>query len=305
MKTQLPKPKIKTNASRFVSPPPRLQRTRQTSPLVDNDKLSPEELKARKRKFLGVFLVSYSAILAGSYYYFNWGLATDGPYQKPVPQDTKPIYEKLAKNYDSIINRDELFMLLPLWRRSVAGKAKGDVLEVSCGTGRNVNYLDIPQIKSMTFVDASESMIELTKEKFTERYPKYQNVEFIADMTENLSTDKKYDVIYETFGLCSYKDPVAALMHLQDLLKPGGQIILLEHGSGTWDFINRVLDKHAVRHSLRYGCRWNLNIGQIVRDSGLVIDSESRSHLGTTWSITAHRAGDDLPKPQKQRFLIW
>lgn len=39
---------------------------------------------------------------------------------------------------------------------------QGDVLEVSCGTGRNIKYLDMSRINSITFLDSSENMMEIT-----------------------------------------------------------------------------------------------------------------------------------------------
>lgn len=183
---------------------------------------------------------------------------------------------------------------------------QGDVLEVGCGTGRNVKYLNLPgKINSITFVDAAERMVEETRKQFATNFPKYQFAKFIVSRTEDLPVDKKYDVIYETFGICSYEDPVAALKHMQSLLKPGGRIILLEHGRGTWDFINRILDKNAAPRAEVFGCRWNLDVGGIVRESGLMIDKEERSHFGTTWTIHAHREEDELPVEPKKRFLIW
>ncbi|KAK7207634.1 S-adenosyl-L-methionine-dependent methyltransferase [Myxozyma melibiosi] len=269
--------------------------------------LSPEEMKRRQRKFIVVAAGVYLLFVAGAYYYLTYGVAADaGNYEDAKPRDTREIYDNLAEDYDSIINRDEQFMLLSLWRKDVTKQLKGDVLEVGCGTGRNMKYLDLPgKVSSMTFVDTSANMVAEAEKSFKKRYPKYQYAEFKVSRTEDLPTDKKFDVIYETFGICSYEDPVAALKHMQELLKPGGRIILLEHGRGTWDFINRILDKNAASRSEVFGCRWNLDIGEIVRQSGLVIDHEERWHLGTTWTIFAHREGEELPVEPKKRFLIW
>ena len=77
-------------------------------------------------------------------------------------------------------------MNLPKRRRELAQRARGHVLEVSCGTGRNMEFYEIGErrgvregdgrgivkgCKSLTFVDRSEGMVEVAKRKFEEMYP--------------------------------------------------------------------------------------------------------------------------------------
>ncbi|KAK9456965.1 S-adenosyl-L-methionine-dependent methyltransferase [Dipodascopsis uninucleata] len=270
------------------------------------DTVSPEELKARRRKVIITGVGIYMVFVAGSYWFLTSGVANNGPYEETRVRDTTEIYDGLASDYDRIINRDEQFMLLPLWRKWITRQVQGDVLEVSCGTGRNITYLDLSKLKSITFADASPKMVEKTKDKFFQRNPNYAHAKFLISKAEALPLDgPKYDVIYETFGICSFEDPVQVLVHLQSLLKPGGKIVLIEHGRGTWEFINRILDKNAAPRAEKFGCRWNLDIGDIVRRSGLEIDYEDRSHLGTTWSIVTHRPGDIVHEEPRKRFLIW
>ena len=69
--------------------------------------------------------------------------------------------------------------------------------------------------------------------------------------------------------------------------KPGGQIILIEHGKASWDWLNKALDKDAERHYSRWGCWWNRDIAGLVEQSGLKIVSSQRWHFGTTYVIHA------------------
>lgn len=69
-------------------------------------------------------------------------------------------------------------------------------------------------------------------------------------------------------------------------LKPGGKILLLEHGVSSWKWLNNILDSHAAAHYKKWGCQWNRDILQIVHDAGLQIESESRWHFGTTYMLT-------------------
>jgi methyltransferase OMS1 len=78
------------------------------------------------------------------------------------------------------------------------------------------------------------------------------------------------------------------------LLKPGGKVLLLEHGQGTWDWINDKINNTADSHYKTYGCWYNRDILGIVEKSGLQVESVSRpwSHFGTTYIIVAS------PKPE-------
>ncbi|KAL4430826.1 hypothetical protein ABPG75_006082 [Micractinium tetrahymenae] len=96
-----------------------------------------------------------------------------------------------------------------------------------------------------------------------------------------------FDVVVDTFGLCSQQDPVTALKEMARVCKPGGRILLLQHGKGTWGFINNVLDNGAGEHFRKWGCWWNRDIERIVKQAGLEVESLSRWHFGTTYLCVA------------------
>ncbi|CAL9737635.1 methyltransferase Oms1p, mitochondrial [Monosporozyma servazzii] len=214
------------------------------------------------------------------------------------PRDTTPFYESKAEQYDKDINFEEKVIRMGSKRKWLMKHCKGDVLEVSCGTGRNIPYLNIDNINSITFLDSSKAMIEITNKKYRQKFPTFNKVAFVQGKVENLTnitSDKekvKYDTIVEAFGLCSHEDPVSALKNFSSLLKPHGRIVLLEHGRGRYNIINKILDKRSVKRLETWGCRWNLDIGEILDDSGLEIVEEKRVHWGTTWCIVAKQKGD-------------
>ena len=96
-----------------------------------------------------------------------------------------------------------------------------------------------------------------------------------------------FDTIVDTFGLCSYNDPVIVLRELSRICKPNGKILLLEHGrSNTYNFITNYLDKHAERHAKNWGCVWNRDIDTLItKDSSsfMKIDTYHTFHFGTTY----------------------
>lgn len=240
------------------------------------------------------------------------------------PRDTTPFYDGKAEDYDSDIDWEEKMVFMGRRRKWLMKHCRGDVLEVSCGTGRNIKFMTMDHVKSITFLDSSKNMLEIANTKFREHFPLYKNAAFVVGRAEDLvelaggsqpeitvsdvdkqivdvtehSSGIKYDTIIEAFGLCSHEDPVKALKNFATLLKPGGRIVLLEHGRGEYGFINDVLDNRAEKRLETWGCRWNLDIGEILDDSGLEVTEEKRTHLGTTWCIVAKKKEDKKRKEE-------
>ncbi|KAG5361574.1 Methyltransferase OMS1 [Yarrowia sp. C11] len=261
------------------------------------------EEKNKRLKKLATFSVLFTAAIA-----YTWLVATKLPeiqkrgeakreqhkgrtdYDRTeavaASRDTTECYDALAKVYDDKMKWEERWGLIFRWRHKVAKELEGDVLEMSCGTGRNIDYLDTRKVKSITFVDSSLPMLEVAEEKFRKAYPRFKRVQFVQGKAEScyeLAKDSgmKYDVVFETFGLCSHEDPVKAITEMKQLLKPGGKVVLLEHGKSSWEFITRYLDKKADERAKTWGCRWNLDIPQIVRDSGMAVVKNKTGGFGT------------------------
>ncbi|GMM53235.1 putative RNA methyltransferase [Starmerella bacillaris] len=206
--------------------------------------------------------------------------------------NTEPVYNSIAEDYDDRINREELMSYIWLMRKKVCKNLHGDCLEVSCGTMRNLpyisKYLRSNQIQSLTFVDPSEQMLAVGKQKFVDsdlstKVP----AQFVKGRAEDLgvlceSSNQKFDTVFETFGLCSHEDPVAALHAMADVLKPNGKIVLLEHGKGDWAMINNHLDRKAEKRAEEWGCRWNLDLDSIIEQSKLKVVQRKKYHFGTS-----------------------
>jgi methyltransferase OMS1 len=221
-------------------------------------------------------------------------------------------------------------------RRKLASQAYGDVLEVSIGTGRNLEYYDWDfkgyngvgkpaknggfkrgKVRSFTAVDKSGEMMEVAREKFSTLFPGILGARWIiGDASEALPPPPKnasersgnieggkYDTVIQTFGLCSVDYPVRLLTNLGKFVKEeDGRILLLEHGRGRWDWLNRALDKTAESHANKFGCWWNRDMERIIKDSGLDIVKVENRHGGTTWWIELKKPrlqAADLPEGRK------
>ena len=174
-------------------------------------------------------------------------------------------------------------------------------------TGRNLEYY-APGVR-LTATDCSAPMVEVFQAK-AER-AEYASLDSKKDSKKNPSrrvlvdarvadaavspfASNAFDAVVDTFGLCSFEDPVAALREMSRVCRrgargggPKGKIYLLEHGRSDWVWVSNILDKHADPHAKRWGCYWNRDILAIVREAGLEIEYVARYHLGTTYVIVA------------------
>ncbi|KAH9844843.1 Methyltransferase domain [Teratosphaeria destructans] len=201
----------------------------------------------------------------------------------------------------------ELLMGINSMRKKLAKKCHGHVLEVSCGTGRNLGYYDITgkdaQVDSLTFIDISPQMVEMCKKKWDALYGSQRKrkalnqnlrVRFMTgsaiDAMPLAPSGKRYETIIQTMGLCSTPSPLPLLTNMVkhlDTSNPDSRILLLEHGRSYMPWMNNILDNSAEKHAEIHGCWFNREIGDLVEaaaeQTGLEVVSERRHHFGTTW----------------------
>jgi len=163
-------------------------------------------------------------------------------------QDT---FQRVAKKYDDELKSDELVMGIYLLRRAlIFFHARGTVLEVAAGTGRNLDYYSPKHVEKVFILDSSDQMLLEAKQKIQQKRQQQTLVfETRVGDASNLTSyyaDNSFDTVVDTFGLCSFDDPVAVLKQIQRVCKPDGKILLLEHGrSNSYQGISNYLDKQA------------------------------------------------------------
>lgn len=240
------------------------------------------------------------------------------------------VYDKNASDFDDEVNSLEYWNGTMRLRRKLVKQARGDILESAAGTGRNTEFYIADNVRSLTFIDASRPMLEICRQKWMAAHPfslttpstkedlkapakdqwtPSKPVKFFLYNLEksNLSPPTHptrgpgYDTIIQTMGLCSTTQPTTLLKSLSTLLRPGGRILLLEHGKSHYDWLNVLLTNSAPAHAARFGCWWNKDIGRICQDSGLEIVEIRRPWwmFGTTWWVELRK-----PVPQQKRKII-
>ena len=198
----------------------------------------------------------------------------------------------LAFADDAEIDKDEATSGILAWRGELAARARGRVLEIAGGTGRNFPYYT-SSVDSLLITDFSECMLHQAAKKVAEGAGKAAALDrssvtlAVVDASALALPDASFDTVVDTFGLCSFEKPAEALREMQRVCKPGGQILLLEHGASDWSMLAWWQQHRLNRHVVKWGCYWNRDILGLARESRMRVDEVKRQHMGTTYMILA------------------
>jgi phosphatidylethanolamine/phosphatidyl-N-methylethanolamine N-methyltransferase len=138
---------------------------------------------------------------------------------------TQARYDRIAPFYDLMDWATER-SAFQAWREDLWSRvAPGRVLEVGVGTGKNMSYY--PEGARVTAIDLSDRMLAQAKRRAKEsgidvdlRHMDAQDLDFLDDT---------FDTAVATFVFCSVPIPVRGLRELGRVVKPEGDIWLLEH----------------------------------------------------------------------------
>lgn len=191
-------------------------------------------------------------------------------------------YEKMAPRYDWVEGVPEVLGLWKL-RRDLIRRAKGSILEVAAGTGRNFRYY--PRGSHIVAVDATPAMLKIAEGKAKKRG---LDVQFQIMAGEALAfPDYSFDTVVSTLTLCTFTDPVKALQEMKRVCKPDGRILLLEHGRSIVPWLGRWQDRHAAGHAEIVACNWNREPLELIRKAGLNPVEVRRLFFGILYLIEA------------------
>ena len=153
-------------------------------------------------------------------------------------------------------------------RRALVPQARGKVLEIGMGTGRNLPFYDRSRITQLVGVDPALQMHSLAQRRSAQAG---LDGEVVGLTAERLPLpDESFDTVVCTYTLCSIAHPVAALREVWRVLKPGGQFLFCEHG--------RAPDASVARWQTRIqplwtpmmgGCHLDRDVPALLREAGL------------------------------------
>ena len=199
-------------------------------------------------------------------------MASDPEMRSDSTELTKDRYNRIAPLYNVIEAIPEP-MYKP-WRKMLLVKAKGKILEIGVGTGKNFPHY--PSGACVTGIDIADRMLVVARKKAAELGLSFDLGEGDA---QNLSfPDNSFDTVVATFVFCSVPDPVQGLKELRRVVKPAGRILLLEHVRIDRPIIGWLMDRLNPLVVRIMGANINRRTLENVEKAGLRI--ESVEHLG-------------------------
>jgi len=152
------------------------------------------------------------------------------------------------------------------YRREVVPAARGRVLEVGVGSGRNLPlYRD--GVDEVVGIDPSERLLEMARQRAAEAAVPVHLRRGSATAME--VDDASVDTVVMTWTLCSIPDPMAALKEMRRVLKPGGRLLFVEHGLSGDPGVARWQHRLTpVWRRLAGGCHLDRKIDDLVREAG-------------------------------------
>ncbi|MCB9266905.1 MAG: class I SAM-dependent methyltransferase [Lewinellaceae bacterium] len=144
---------------------------------------------------------------------------------------TDTLYSRLlARFYDPIMSGAEKSFLEEK-RRQLLGRARGKVLEVGAGTGANFHLYNARA--EVLAIEPSGAMLKYARKRL-EKEGVTARIQLLKagigdDEVRAVAPEAGFDYIVCTLVLCTVPGPGEALDLFRQLLKPGGQLLIVEH----------------------------------------------------------------------------
>jgi ubiquinone/menaquinone biosynthesis C-methylase UbiE len=200
----------------------------------------------------------------------------------------KRVWDKGAPSYDK-----QIAFFEKIWfgggREWLGARARGRVLEVAIGTGRNLPHY--PADVTITGIELSPAMLAIARRRAADLG---RDVDLREGDAEHLPfADGSFDTVVCALSLCTIPDPAAAIGEMKRVLGPGGRLLLVDHVGSTWPPIRAaqwLFERLTIRAAGEHFTRRQL---PLVQAAGMQIVETERRKAGTVERIFARKPGAD------------
>lgn len=158
--------------------------------------------------------------------------------------------------------------LLPYRERAV-GAAEGRVLEVGIGSCLNLPFYS-PQVREVIGLEPVPRLVAMAR---NEAADSSLPVTFIEGSAEEIPLDDaSIDTVVITWTLCSIPEAVRAMHEMRRVLRPGGQLLFVEHGQAPEESVRKWQDRLTPAWKrIAGGCHLNRPIRTLIEGNGFAM----------------------------------
>ncbi len=162
-------------------------------------------------------------------------------------------------------------------RQEVVGGARGQVLEIGCGTGASFPYYQ-DSLARIVATEPDPYMLERAKRRAAQLAKPIELQQAPAEVLP--FPDASFDAVISTLVLCTVKEPLKALSEVRRVLRPDGQFRFYEHvrydhafGAFWQDLITPLWRWFAA------GCHPNRDVEGFLHQAGFAVVQIQRLQL--------------------------
>ena len=166
-------------------------------------------------------------------------------------------------------------------RSRIVPQAHGDVLELGCGGGINMEFYKPERIKSFAGLDPSPRLLDASR---AAAQAKGMTADIRPGMGEAMPyADAQFDTVVVTFTLCSVQDQMQTLAEMRRVLRPGGNALFLEHGGAPDASIQKWQRRiEPIWKRIGGGCHLTRPVTGAYEAAGFRIASGERDYMPKT-----------------------
>lgn len=188
----------------------------------------------------------------------------------------------MAAIYDRFMAETERACLAE-WREALLRDAEGDVLEIGAGTGANLEHYPSRGVRSLTLTEPDPFMrSRLVRKHGRSPSPAIRNATTsAASATELPFQDQSFDTVVSTLVLCSVPNLQQTLAEVHRVLRPGGQLLFLEHVAAKHNRTRAAMQRllEPAWKQVAGGCHLTRDTERAIERAGLLPIEPTRESM--------------------------
>ena len=193
------------------------------------------------------------------------------PARDRATETTRRRYDRLSRTYDLMEWAAER-RAFEGYRRRLWSLVEGRrILEVGVGTGKNIPFY--PGGAEVTAIDLSPGMLDKARRRAAELGSSVELREM--DVQDLDFPDGGFDAVLTTFVFCSVPDAVRGLREMRRVLRPGGQLLMLEHVLSRRPVLGRAMQVVNPAVVRIMGANIDRRTRESIEAAGFLIEQET------------------------------